>query len=124
VYKNFEASPWFISWVLRDHNLIGVSLHGEANDMDDEEREWIMSAWRGKFWKKLRDRNIPPEWVYNGDQSGLFFNKMPNKMYIDKNCQKSTKGVKAMKSKDQVSMMICTSCTGKKAPLPGSRGQG
>jgi hypothetical protein len=39
VYKNFEASPGFISWVLRDHNLIGVSLHGEANDMDDKERE-------------------------------------------------------------------------------------
>jgi hypothetical protein len=38
VYKNFEASPGFISWVLRDHNLIGVSFHGEANDMDDEER--------------------------------------------------------------------------------------
>jgi hypothetical protein len=43
VYKNFEASPGFISRVLRDHDLIGVSLHGEANDMDDEEIEQIMS---------------------------------------------------------------------------------
>jgi hypothetical protein len=50
-------------------------------------------------------------------QSGLFFNKMPNRMYIDKNCWKSTKGVKAMESKGRVSMMICTSCTGKKALL-------
>jgi hypothetical protein len=98
VYKNFEASPGFISQVLRDHNLIGVSLHGEANDIDDKEREQTMSAWREKFWKKLRDCNIPPECIYNDNQSGLFFNKMPNRMYIDKNCQKSTKGVKAMKS--------------------------
>jgi hypothetical protein len=85
--------------------------------MDDKEHEQIMSTWREKFWKKLRDSNIPPECIYNGDQSGLFFNKMPNRMYIDKkNHRKSTKGVKAMKSKDRVSMMICTSCTGKKAP--------
>jgi hypothetical protein len=98
VYKNFEASPGFISRVLRDHNLIGVSLHDEANDMDDKEHEQIKSAWREKFWKKLRDRNIPPECIYNGDQSGLFFNKMPNRMYIDKNHRKSTKGMKAMKS--------------------------
>jgi hypothetical protein len=95
VYKKFEASPGFISRVLRDHNLIGVSLHGEANNMDDKEREQIMSAWREKLWKKLCDHNIPPECIYNGDQSGLFFNKMPNRMYIDNNCWKSTKGVKA-----------------------------
>jgi hypothetical protein len=99
MYKNFEASLRFISWVLRDHNLIGVLLHGEANDMGDEESERIMSAWREKFWKKLHDHNILPECIYNGDQSGLFFNKMPNRMYIDKNSWKSTtKGVKAMKS--------------------------
>jgi hypothetical protein len=98
VYKNFEASYEFIRQVLRDHNLIGVSLHGEANDMDDEERERIMSALGEKFWKKLRDHYVPPECVY--DQSSLFFNKMPNRMYIDKNCRKSTKGVKAMQSKD------------------------
>jgi hypothetical protein len=58
VYKDFQASPSFISRVLRTHNLISMSLHGEANDMDDETREGIMLEWRGKFWAKLRDHNI------------------------------------------------------------------
>jgi hypothetical protein len=116
-YNDFKASPGFISRVLKDHNLIGVSLHGEANDMNDEEREGIMADWRVMFWKKLEDRNIGPECLYNGDQSGLFYNKMPNRMYIDKHRRKSTNGVKAMKSKDRITMMVCTSCNGKKAPI-------
>ena len=70
--------------------------------MNDEEREGIMADWRVMFWKKLEDRNIGPECLYNGDQSGLFYNKMPNRMYIDKHRRKSTNGVKAMKSKDEV----------------------
>jgi hypothetical protein len=79
---DFQASPSFISRVLQTHNLIGVSLHGEANNMDDEMREGIMLEWQGKFWAKLRDRNIQPECLYNADQTGLFYNKMPNRMYI------------------------------------------
>jgi hypothetical protein len=66
------------------------------------------------FWERLHDHNIPPECIYNGEQLGLFFNKVLNMMmYIDKDHQKPTKGVKAMKSKDGVSITICTSCTGK-----------
>jgi hypothetical protein len=117
VYSDFQASPSFISRVLRTHNLIGVSLHGEANDMDDETREGIMLEWWGKFWAKLRDRNIRPECLYNADQTGLFYNKMPNRMYIERERRKEFKGVKAMKSKDRITLMVCTSCNGNKVPL-------
>lgn len=38
IYKNFEASPGFISRVLKDHNLFGVSLkHGKAKDVESDE---------------------------------------------------------------------------------------
>jgi DDE superfamily endonuclease len=39
------------------------------------------------------------------------------RMYIDKQRQKTKKGVKAMKSKDRITMMVCISCKGKKEPL-------
>ena len=38
MYKNFEASPGFISRVLKDHNLSGVLLkHGKAKDVESNE---------------------------------------------------------------------------------------
>jgi hypothetical protein len=38
MYKNFEASPGFISRVLKDHNLFGVLLkHGKAKDVESNE---------------------------------------------------------------------------------------
>jgi hypothetical protein len=117
MYNDFQASPSFISRVLRTHNLIGASLHGEANNMDDEMREGIMLEWQGKFWAKLRDRNIQPECLYNADQTGLFYNKMPNRMYIKRERHKEFKGVKVMKSKDRITLMVCTSCNGNKVPL-------
>jgi hypothetical protein len=86
--------------------------------MDDETKEDIMLEWQGKFWAKLRDHNIRPECLYNADQTGLFFNnKMLNRMYIEREHHKEFKGVKAMKSKDRITLMVFTSCNGKKVPL-------
>ena len=60
-HKDFKASPGFISRVMKDHNLIGVSLDGESHDMDDEEREGIMTEWRVDYWKKMQDPDIRSE---------------------------------------------------------------
>jgi hypothetical protein len=60
--------------------------------------------------------NVPFERLYNADQTGLFFNKMPNRIYLDKD-NADFRGVKQMKSKDRVTLMVCTSAAGEKAPL-------
>ena len=90
---------------------------GEANDMDEAERIEIMSKWRISFWKKLEELNLKSSCVYNADQTGLFHNKMPNRLYVNESEQKTTKGVKQMKSKDRVTLMICTAADGTKVPL-------
>jgi hypothetical protein len=60
--------------------------------------------------------NIPLERVYNADQTGLFFNKLPNRIYVDK-VANDYHGVKQMKSKDWVTLMVATSAVGEKFPL-------
>jgi hypothetical protein len=60
--------------------------------------------------------SIPYEWVYNADQTGLFYNKRPNRIYLDKD-NKDFRGVKQMKSKDRVTLMVCSSAAGEKIPL-------
>jgi hypothetical protein len=54
--------------------------------------------------------------LYNADQTGLFYNKLPNHVYIDKD-QQDYHGVKQMKSKDRVILMVASSASGKKVPL-------
>ena len=117
IYGNFKASPGFISRVFQDEGMIGINLHGEGNDMTDEARKKIMDPWLDEFWKKLDDLNIKREHLYNADQTGLFYNKMPNRMYLNSNRRKLVKGVKQMKSKDRVTLMVCTSADGQKQPL-------
>jgi hypothetical protein len=43
--------------------------------------------------------NIPLNRIYNADQTGIFFNKLPNRFYGDKAAKDY--GVKQMKSKDR-----------------------
>ena len=41
-----KASDGFIEKVLRYYNLIGVSLHGEGNEMSEEEADALMRPFR------------------------------------------------------------------------------
>jgi hypothetical protein len=65
---------------------------------------------------KMDKYNIPLEHVYNADQTGLFFNKLPNRIYVDK-ASNDYDGVKQMKSKDQLTLMVAISAGGEKIPL-------
>jgi hypothetical protein len=116
IYKNFKASPGFISRALKDDELIGIDLHGKGNDMIDDQHKKLIDPWLDTFWKLIDGLNIKREHMYNADQTGLFFNKMPNRMYIKSNRRKFVKGVKQMKSKDRVTLMVCTSADKQKQP--------
>ena len=42
----FQASPGWIKNVLDRNDMVGIKLHGEANDMDDEECAKLMAVWK------------------------------------------------------------------------------
>ena len=113
----FKASSGWIARVLERSNKTGISLHGEADDMTAEEREVIMADWRITFHELLEKYSIPPSCVYNADQTGLYYQKLPNRVYVDKAAKKTYAGVKQMKDKTRVTLMVCTSADGTKLPL-------
>eukprot|EP00041_Stephanoeca_diplocostata_P012833 m.215851 g.215851 ORF g.215851 m.215851 type:complete len:104 (+) comp19110_c0_seq25:264-575(+) len=55
--------------------------------------------------------------VFNADQTGLYYQKLPTTMYI-KRCEKKTvRCTKQMKDKTRITLMVCTSAVEKKCPL-------
>lgn len=55
--------------------------------------------------------------TYNGDQTGLYYQKLPNWMYVDKDAKKTYAGVKQMKDKTRITLMVRTAADGSKVPL-------
>jgi hypothetical protein len=57
-------------------------------------------------------------WDLSVCKTPLFYNKLPNVMYLDKAVQKQTRGTKEMTSKDRVTIMVCANADGShKLPL-------
>jgi len=77
-YASFNASSGWLSNVLKQNNFVGMSLHGEAAEADEEEHCNAIN----KFWKDLQEKieflNISQSCIYNADQTGLFYQKLPN----------------------------------------------
>ena len=113
----FEASPGWITKVLKRNNLTSVHLQGEAEEYSSEEREKAMSEFK-KITSELVERcDISTDRIYNADQTGLFYQKLPNTMYVDATERTTARGVKQMRDKTRVTLMVCTSAVGEKVPL-------
>ena len=114
----FKASVGWVQKVMRRHGITGLNLHGEACDMNPEERMKIMEEWRIETFHPVIDKySIPPERIYNADQTGLFYQKLPNRLYIEKEKKKQYAGAKQMKDKTRVTLMVGTAADGRKMPM-------
>ena len=81
--NDFKASPFWISATLKRNKKVGINLHGEASAVTDEEREIIVSEWRNNFHDKISEVDTPPELVYNLYQTGVYYQKLLNRVYVD-----------------------------------------
>ena len=114
----FKASSGWLTRCLNRANLTGLKLHGEASEMPPEERKAIMDEWKSKEFHPLIEKfNVRPECIWNADQTGLFYQKLPNRIYVDKAQKKNYKGTKQMKDKSRITVMVCTAADGSKSPL-------
>ena len=95
-YQKFDASPGWISNLLKKHDVTGVNLHGEAEEIDEEKRIATMSKWSGKFSTTLKETGVGPGCVYNVDHTGLFYTKLPNRFYVPIENRKNYKDTKQM----------------------------
>ena len=81
--NDFKYPPCWISATLKRNKKFGINLHGEANAMIYEERKIIMSEWHKYFHAKISELDTPPECVYNADQTGRYYQNIPNCVYVD-----------------------------------------
>jgi hypothetical protein len=55
--------------------------------------------------------------IYNADQSGLLFQKLPNCTYLYEGEKKDAKGTKRMADKSRITIMVCTAASGDQVPM-------
>ena len=103
--EGFVASRgWFERFKLRA-NLHSISLSGESASADKES---------AKVFKKnlediIKQKNYPRQLIFNFDETGLFWKKMPSKTFISKE-EISASGFKA--AKDRLTLLLGGNSTG------------
>ena len=116
-YANFKASRGYLDALKRRKDLKVIKLHGEANTIVEEAYQEIAEQFRNTLRAKMIEHNVSKEHVFNGDQTGLYFKRFPCTTICSKDRIDHVKGTKAMKSKDRITTMVCSSSGGVKCPL-------
>lgn len=102
---NFLASHgWFERFKIR-HSLHSLKLKGELASGDVDAAQ----EYPANFAEIINDNSYTPDQVFNADESGLFWKKMPERTYVSK-FYKSTSGHKA--AKDRITILFCSNASG------------
>jgi len=104
-------------FVILQNTTENPEMLGNPCILTEEEAEKLIAPFRKELQEKMTEYSVPAMCVYNGDQTGLFYSMLPNTLYIKEDERKNFRGVKAMKSKERVTVMITTSAEGDKVPL-------
>lgn len=98
------SKGWFEKFKNR-FSLHNVKLQGESASADVEAAKVFPEA-----FKKIIDvEGYVADQVFNADETGIFWKKMPARTYLSKN-EKTAKGFKA--AKDRVSLLLCSNASG------------
>jgi hypothetical protein len=101
----FSASKgWFENFKKR-FSLHNVQITGEASSADHE----AASSYPNEFYKIIIEKGYVPEQVFNADETGLFWKKMPSRTFISKQ-EKFAPGFKA--AKDRLTVLLCCNPSG------------
>ena len=76
-----------------------------------------MEEWRKGFHAIIAEVYTPTECVYNSNQTGLYYQKLPNLVYIYEATKKDYYGVKQMIDKTRITLMVETPAIGKNSQL-------
>ncbi|KAL4107979.1 hypothetical protein QTP88_018247 [Uroleucon formosanum] len=101
------AEDWFYRWKKRE-NISFIKPHEEQGEADQvAARSWNNSKWLSLIAK------YPPSFVFNADETGLYFRALLEHTYAFKN--EKTRGTKT--SKERLTILCCASIDGEKRKL-------
>ena len=78
--KPFTASRGWLHRFRNRFNLKNIKIIGEAESADEE----VAATFRSELKEIIKEGKYDPRQVFNCDETGLFWKKMPNRTYIYK----------------------------------------
>ena len=107
----FSASNGWLVGFLQRHALHNLKTKGEAASGD----ETAAKNYSKVLAKIVEDGGYFPDQVFNADETGLFWKKMPSRTFIAKS-EKTASGFKA--AKDRVTFLLCSNASGARMLKP------
>ncbi|GFV63522.1 tigger transposable element-derived protein 1 [Trichonephila clavipes] len=109
--KEFSASKGWLTRFLKRNALHNIKITGESTTAD----EGAAKIFPEELAKIIEDGDYSADQVFNADETGLYWKKMPNRTYIAKE-EKTASGHKA--SKDRVTLLLCSNASGDRMLKP------
>ncbi|XP_058827231.1 tigger transposable element-derived protein 1-like [Topomyia yanbarensis] len=106
----FASKGWFYGFILK-HAIRNVRIKDVSTSADVQAAQ----AYPAHFTKLIEDKAYHPDQVFNADESGVFWKKMPSRTYVAK-AEKSASGFKA--GKDRITLLFCSNASGDKLLKP------
>ncbi|GFS95938.1 tigger transposable element-derived protein 1 [Trichonephila clavipes] len=109
--KEFSASKGWLTGFLKRNALHNIKVTGESATAD----EGAAKIFPEELAKIIEDGDYSADQVFNADETGLYWKKLPNRTYITK-VEKTASGHKA--SKDRVTLLLCSNASGDRMLKP------
>ncbi|GFT59237.1 tigger transposable element-derived protein 1 [Trichonephila clavipes] len=109
--KEFSASKGWLTGFLKRNALHNIKITGESAKAD----EGAAKIFPEELAKIIEDGDYSADQVFNADETGLYWKKLPNRTYIAKD-EKTASGHKA--SKDRVTLLLCSNASGDRMLKP------
>ncbi|UYV82457.1 hypothetical protein LAZ67_21002260 [Cordylochernes scorpioides] len=107
----FSASTGWLTGFIKRHSFHNLKIKGEVASADEE----AARKYPEKFAKIIKDGGYCAHQIFNADETGLFWKKMPTRTYIAKS-EKNASGFKA--AKDRVTLLLCSNASGDRMLKP------
>lgn len=107
----FSASTGWMTGYLQRHALHNIKIRGEIASAD----EVAAKEFPQKLAKIIEEGGYTADQVWNADETGLFWKRMPSRTYVAKS-QKIASGFKV--AKDRVTFLFCSNASGDRMLKP------
>ncbi|GFT17732.1 tigger transposable element-derived protein 1 [Trichonephila clavipes] len=107
----FSASTGWLTGFIKRHSFHNLKIKGEVASADEE----AARKYPEKLAKIIKDGEYCAHQVFNADETGLFWKKMPTRTYIAKS-EKTASGLKD--AKDRVTLLLCSNASGDRMLKP------
>jgi len=102
----FSASQGWVRGFLKRFDICNVALHGHAAEVILALATAAMEGIRRML------EAYPPYRIYNMDETGLLYRRLPSRSYVPRRDRRHARGTKALRHMDRITLALCTNATG------------